>query len=307
MTCCINIISNSYLCPPGTIGNEKRSVNSENRKAMNATIKMILIWFFSVVFTLASAIYQRITGPTYPERGQAEIGGQMIRYRLIRSYDLADDAKVKVIVPDTSIKGEIMLRRFKSHDKWQSQEMLRHDDTLIGTLPHQAPAGKVMYQVTLVKGDQRVMLNDHPSVLRYTGYVPLYILIPHILFMFMAMLFSTITGLVVIFNGRNRYIYAWITLISVGIGGLILGPFVQKFAFGIYWSGWPFGHDLTDNKSLIAVIFWIIALAVMKKNRENKLWPILASIVLLTIFLIPHSVLGSEIDFTKDQKTEINK
>jgi hypothetical protein len=271
---------------------------------MNSTVKTIIIWFFAIFFTLGSAFYQKMTGPTYPVRGTAEIGGQIIKYRLIRSYDLSDDAKVTVIVPDTSIKGEINLRRYKSLDNWQVQPMLRHGDTLIGALPHQAPAGKVMYEVTLIKGEQRTLLNDHPAVLRYTGFVPRYILIPHIFFMFMAMLFSTLTGMMVIFRGKNVLLFAAITVISVGIGGLILGPIVQKFAFDAYWTGWPFGHDLTDNKSIVAFLFWVIALVVLKKNRENKVWPIIASIVLLVVFLIPHSVLGSETDFTKEQKTE---
>jgi len=274
---------------------------------MNPTLKSVLLWFFAIVFTLGSAFYQKMTGPTYPLRGKAEIGGQQVRYRLIRSYDLADDAKVTVLVPDTSVKGEIRLRRFKSLDNWQVQPMQRHGDTLVGALPHQPPAGKVMYDVTLVNENQRVLLNDHPAVLRYTGYVPRYILIPHIIFMFMAMLFSALAGLMAIFRGHNVYLYAWITLISVGIGGMILGPVVQKFAFDAYWTGWPFGHDLTDNKSLVAFIFWIIAVIALKKNRENKLWPILASIVLLVVFMIPHSVLGSEIDFTKEQPTKTIK
>ncbi len=267
-------------------------------------LKSFSIWLLAIAITLGSAVYQRMTGPTYPVRGQTEIGGQKIKYGLIRSYDLSDDAKVTVVVPDTSVGGEIRLRRFKSLDNWEIHPMQRHGDTLIGALPHQPPAGKVMYEVTLVKGEQRILLNDHPAVLRYTGYVPRYILFPHIFFMFFAMLFSTLAGLMIIFRGKNTYLYAWITVISVGIGGLILGPIVQKFAFGAYWTGWPFGHDLTDNKSLVAFIFWVIALVILKKNRENKLWPVLASIVLMAVFMIPHSVLGSEIDFTKDQKTE---
>jgi hypothetical protein len=274
---------------------------------MNPTLKSILIWAFAILFTLGSAMYQRLTGPTYPVRGETEIAGQKIKFRLIRSYDLADDARVKIIVPDTSVRGEIKLRRFKSLDNWQVQPMQRSGDTLIGALPHQPPAGKVMYQVTLAAGEQRVLLNEHPAVLRYTGFVPGYILIPHILFMFMAMLFSTLTGLLVIFRGKNTYLYAWITLISVGIGGLILGPFVQKFAFDAYWTGWPFGHDLTDNKSLVAFIFWVVAVIALKKHREAKLWPLIASVVLLVVFMIPHSVLGSEIDFTKEQPKESTK
>jgi hypothetical protein len=274
---------------------------------MNSTLKYILIWVFSVVFTLGIAVYQRMTGPTYPVRGSAEIAGQQVKFKLIRTYDGSDDAPIKVIVPDTSIKGELKLRRFKSYDTWHFQAMVRNGDTLIGYLPHQEPAGKVMYDVTLTKGTERVLLNDHPAVLRYKGFVPGYVLIPHIFFIFFAMIFSTLTGLMAFFKMKHAYMYVWFTVIFLALGGLILGPIVQKFSFDAYWTGWPFGHDLTDNKSLVAFIFWVIALVVMKKHRENKLWPIIASIVLLIVFLIPHSVLGSEIDFTKEQKTEVSK
>ena len=164
-----------------------------------------------------------------------------------------------------------------------------------------------MYQVTLLKDNQRVLLNERPAILRYKGVVPAFILIPHIFFIFFAMIFSTLTGLMVVFRMKHAYIYTWFTVVFLAIGGLILGPIVQKFSFDAYWTGWPFGHDLTDNKSLVAFIFWVIALVVMKKNRENQLWPIIASIILLVVFLIPHSALGSEIDFTKAPKTEAAK
>lgn len=274
---------------------------------MNQKLKYTLIWIFAVVFTAGAAIYQKTTGPTYPIRGSREIGGQKVKFRLIRSYNLSDDAKVKVIVPDTSVKGELKLRRFKSYDSWQVTGMERHGDTLIGALPHQPPAGKVMYTVTLIRGNERVELNEHPAVLRYTGYVPAYILIPHIFFIFFAMLFSTVAGLMALSRSGHTYIYAWLTVVFLAIGGMILGPVVQKFAFGAYWTGWPFGHDLTDNKSLVAFVFWLIALWVLKRNRENKSWPVIAAIVLLVVFTIPHSVLGSEIDFTKEQKSEVTR
>jgi FtsH-binding integral membrane protein len=122
--------------------------------------------------------------------------------------------------------------------------------------------------------------------------------------MFFGMLFSTLTGLMVIFRGKYSYLYAWITVVFIGIGGLVFGPIVQKYAFDAYWTGWPFGHDLTDNKSVVAFLFWVIALWTLKKNRDNKLWPIVAAIILLVVFMIPHSVLGSEIDYTKEQQVE---
>ncbi len=271
---------------------------------MNNTLKSILLWFFAIIFTLAIAVYQRMTGPTYPVRGHTEIGSQSVKYRLLRTYDGADDAMIEISVPDTSIKGEIQFRRFRSFDNWTTNPMVRQGELLIGSVPHQDAAGKIMYNITLLQGMQKYPLNTQPVVMRYKGAVPAWVLIPHIFFIFMAMLFSTRTGLEVIFKGGSTWLYAWVTIITLVMGGLILGPIVQKFSFNAYWTGWPFGHDLTDNKSLVAFIFWAIALFVMKKNRENKVWPVVASFVLLIVFLIPHSMLGSEIDFTKAPKTE---
>ncbi len=275
---------------------------------MNTKAKTILvtigIWMVSIILTLGFAVYQRMTGPTYPVRGTSQMGDRKISFRLIRSWDQPGEAKFKIVAPDTAIRGEIVFRRFKSLDKWQAAPMVRNGDTLTGALPHLPPAGKIMYEVTLAKGDRRVQLTEHPAVLRYTGFVPRHILGPHILLMFLAMLFSVVTALTILFRGRSSYTFAWLTMIAVGVGGLILGPIVQKYAFDAYWTGWPFGHDLTDNKSLVAFIFWLIAVVVLKRHRENRIWPLLASLILLVVFLIPHSVLGSEIDYTKAPQVE---
>jgi hypothetical protein len=271
---------------------------------MNNTLKNWLIWIFAIIFTVVIAGYQRRTGPTYPMKVKKEIGQKIIKADLIRTYDGQDDAKVVLKIADTSIQGKVQFRRFKSYDNWTTAPMVRKGDSLIASLPHQDIAGKVMYHITLVKGNEQVVLNDDPAILRYKGHVPRYILFPHILIIFLAMLFSTITGLEAITKGKHTFLYTWITIITLFIGGLVLGPIVQKFSFDVYWAGWPFGHDLTDNKSVVAFLFWVIALIVQYRNREKKLWAIVASIVLLIVFLIPHSMLGSEIDYTKLPKTE---
>jgi hypothetical protein len=120
--------------------------------------------------------------------------------------------------------------------------------------------------------------------------------------MFLAMLFSSRTGIEAMIKGANTYRYTIWTVVLLFFGGLVLGPIVQYYAFGAYWTGWPFGGDLTDNKTLLAFIVWIIAFFKLRKNPENRLWPIIASIVMLLVYLIPHSVLGSEIDHTKVPK-----
>ncbi len=264
------------------------------------TMRSGLLWILSFIITAGLAIYQRKTGPTQPIKGDLTFENQYIRYKLLRTAEVGNDADIRIVVADTNIKGELLYRRFKSRDRWAMKPLERHGDTLIAYIPQQIAAGKVMYQITLCKGDRRTLLNSEPAIIRFKGTVPGGILWLHILTIFLAMLLSTRTGLEAIFKGNSVHLCTWITVIFLFLGGLVFGPLVQKSAFDAYWTGWPFGHDLTDNKILIAFIFWMIALIVQIKNRANRIWPVVASVLLLVVFLIPHSVLGSEVDFTKE-------
>jgi len=58
---------------------------------------------------------------------------------------------------------------------------------------------------------------------------------------------------------------------------------------------------LTDNKTVVTFIFWLIAWFVLRKKPMNRVWPIIATVVMLAVYFIPHSVLGSEIDHTKTE------
>ncbi len=262
--------------------------------------KNILLWVVSLMIMGSLAVYQRMTGPTYPINGKITIGNETIQYSLPRSHDGSGEELIKIQVKDESITGKIELRRYKSYDEWQSKDLKRKADFLLGSIPEQPPAGKVMYMIYLHDKDgQSYQLTKDPVIIRFKGKVPDYFLIPHIIFMFAAMWISMRTGFEAIFKGNNTYKLSIITFVSLIIGGMILGPVIQFYAFGAWWTGWPFGHDLTDNKTLIAFLAWLVAIIRLRKNKDNYLFPLIASIILLIVYLIPHSVLGSELDFTK--------
>ena len=86
-----------------------------------------------------------------------------------------------------------------------------------------------------------------------------------------------------------------ITIILLLIGGFILGPVVQKYSFGQFWTGWPLGDDLTDNKTLFALIAFVAAWFLRNKSYGRWL-AIGAALVMLAVYLIPHSMGGSELD-----------
>jgi hypothetical protein len=108
------------------------------------------------------------------------------------------------------------------------------------------------------------------------------------------MLFSTRAGLAALAGGRARWLVWWTCTLFL-VGGFVLGPAVQKQAFGEWWAGVPYGWDLTDNKTLLVGIAWGWAAWAMRRGREARGAIVAAALVTLVVFAIPHSVWGSEI------------
>ncbi len=277
---------------------------------MNSKHTSSLLWVLTIIIAISTMIYQRATGPTYPQKVETELAGQTYKFKLLRSNEIGSPCHIDLPVQDKSVKANIYYRLYKSNHEWTVEDMTResaHKKAFFGegeeisvlrsTLPEQAAAGKIEYYIELYKDNEKVAIQkETPVVVRFKGYVPRYILVPHILFMIFSLFFGLRAGIEAIANRENTLRFAIITLIVLGIGGLILGPIVQLYAFGELWTGWPFGGDWTDNKTIVAWIFWLITLFVLRKKPHNKIWPILAVIVLFAMYMIPHSMGGSELN-----------
>lgn len=261
-------------------------------------MRKLLVWLLAVLITLASAVYQRTTGPTYPLRGKVVVAGEEIRFRLPRSHDITSDCSVTVKTAGSQINGRLEYKRYKTSDAWAEVDMTREDGQLVGYLPRQPMAGKLAYRVFLITGAEEVSLSgEAPVIIRFKGVVPTPALIAHVIFMFLAMLFSTRTGLAALDRKSHpRKLVLW-TVALLFIGGFVLGPLVQKYAFGDWWTGFPLGFDLTDNKTLISMAGWVIALVAGRRGNPARGWTLAASILMLVIFLVPHSLLGSELKY----------
>jgi len=263
-------------------------------------MKKILFWLLAFVITAASAVYQRMTGPTYPVRGKAALTNGEVSFKLPRSAEITADCEVSLEVPDTEVGGRLLYQRFKSGDPWTELAMIRQEKRLVGYLPKQPMAGKLAYKVVLAdRGKDFSLRGDEPIVIRFKGHVPTPLLLAHVLVIFAAMLFSTRAGIAALDRKADpRRLAVW-TVILFLIGGFILGPLMQKFAFDAWWTGFPLGKDLTDSKTLFAMLAWVVALVAGRGGRKNKGWVLAASVVTLIVFLIPHSLLGSELQYTE--------
>ena len=260
--------------------------------------KTIFYWLLAILITLSAAVYQRATGPTYPKKIDITFTNQQNKIKLLRSHSSTKPYQVSINILDAKVEGKILYRRYPSSDEFIELIMKRDDNSLIAEIPNQPPAGKLEYHVILSDIEKNIeVLNSGSIVIRFKGDVPAAVLIPHIFFMFFGMLFANLTGLLALGKKEKYKFYGIVTLIFIAIGGMTLGPVVQKFAFGELWTGVPFGWDLTDNKTLVAFIFWILAV-VGNWKKDRPYLSILAAIVTLIIFSIPHSAFGSELDYS---------
>ncbi|MGQ9801725.1 MAG: hypothetical protein ACUVRL_08695 [Candidatus Saccharicenans sp.] len=262
-------------------------------------MKKVLLWVLAIIITLGSAVYQRLTGPTYPLRGQAAFLGQEIKYRLPRSAESTGSCQVIVNLPPElsgRIQGFLQFKRHKTENPWNILAMKQEENRLVGYLPKQPPAGKLEYYIHLVSGSEEVSLTgEKPVVIRFKGRVAPAVLIAHVIVMFLAMLLAVRSGLAALNRLEDiTWLTKW-TAILFFIGGFILGAVVQKMAFGVFWSGFPLGSDLTDTKTLVAMLAWIAALASGRRTQPKRGWVLAASIITLLVYLIPHSLFGSEL------------
>jgi hypothetical protein len=253
----------------------------------------LILWVVAVVVTLASAVWQRVTGPTYPMDLDGSVGGHAIEGELLRSQTIDTPVPVEVNVAEP-VTGEIEWRRWPSDDPWRREPLVREGEVLRGTVPGQPfKAAKIEYGVVLRDGQGSEA--TFGTKLRFKGAVPPPILVVHVFAMFFGMLFSFRAGLEALAKGPGLQRQTVVTLLCLGVGGLLLGPIVQRHAFDAYWTGWPVGEDLTDNKLAVAVAFWAIALWQQRKGRRG--WAVVAAVVTFVIFVIPHSLHGSTHDW----------
>jgi len=263
-------------------------------------MKKVLLWVIAFLITASAAVFQHMTGPTHAIRGKTVLASTDIRYSLERTQETTSDLEIRIKVKNEEINGHILYKRHKTDDSWTKTSLLREDGYLVGSLPRQPAAGKLEYQVILVSQDNEVSLSgEKPVIIRFKDPVPDVILVPHVIIMFLAMLFSTRAGIEALNpKGNPRKLALWTAGLLL-IGGFILGPLVQKFAFGQLWTGFPFGGDLTDNKTLLAMIGWIAAVIAGRGGKPARWWVLGASILLFAVYLIPHSLLGSELEYSE--------
>ena len=194
-----------------------------------------------------------------------------------------------------------------THDK--SVPMTITSQGFAATLDQLPKGEKWWYQIQVSKNGTTVahFPKSGDQFIKFKGHIAPLVLIAHILFMFATIFF----GLMAVFTSidiargkgslKRSIFYVLLTLVCSFIGGIPLGIAVSAQTFGgSGWGGWPIGHDITDSKTEILLLFWLITLILSLNGLAKKkmiispktysFLVILSFVVTFITFLIPHSI-----------------
>lgn len=258
------------------------------------------LWVTALALTALAAGWQRRTGPSHPIRAIVPLPGSAPTVTLPRSSPTTSTPRIAVPAPTDPAHGWLRWRRYPTDDPFEAIPLRRDAEDLVAALPIQPPAGKVEYYLELVTAAGTLRVPDETVILRFRGAVPAPLLIAHIAVMFLAMLLGVRAALAAGFDTGEQRSLTLITLGGLTLGGLVLGPITQAYAFGALWTGVPFGWDLTDNKMLVMWVGWAVAgIAAARRLRASRAAVLAAALLMLVVYLIPHSVRGSQLDYTR--------
>lgn len=271
-----------------------------------------LMWLLAAIITIACFTYQDKTGPTQPLAGSFDTARGVVEYKILRSETIGTNLKVMFLDPvPEGVQGYVEYRRYKSDDIWSTKEMepgsfsfsRRGKEEYIEGIGAELPslaerAGKYEFFVFIDDGAgaPQPITGEKPIYARYKASVPMWALLIHIVLIFVSMTLAVRTVFEALADGNFKPLI-WATIISLISGAFIMGPVVQWYAFGVWWSGIPFGYDWTDNKVLLELAFWMIAAFQNRGGRINRRSVYLAGLVTMIVYFIPHSIFGSEYNY----------
>lgn len=134
-----------------------------------------------------------------------------------------------------------------------------------------------------------------------------YVLVAHIVFVFIALFFFIFSGYLSYraLQHRRSLLYipriAFLGTAAFFVSSIPLGMLVAYQTFGKPWSGFPVGGDLTDNKSLAILIYWAVCAvlyrgSLWRKDPSQDLLPMVTlpyvhlagAIITVVLFVLPH-------------------
>lgn len=224
--------------------------------------------------------------------------------------------KITSLTPLSDNAVKLFYRTKKKDElRWIPMEG-RDGGIFVGEIPEHGKGVKLTYfiQLTMPSGEvisvpQASLPGSKTILLRFKGKVNKILILSHILFMFASifvLLFSFFYSFDIIFGKRDTKDSLFpieLAFLFIFIGGFPLGWLMGWQRYGKAWSGFPFGGDITDNKTLFVFLYWLVVLILVngslihKDSSKDILKPkifawvtIIGVLFTIGVYLIPHSI-----------------
>lgn len=276
---------------------------------------------FALLLTLALAFAARKLSEREPmnlyiEDRDVKVWHRTVTEVIVRTADGREIKRQPYI--EIKLDGPSHLRKtvdFKSRKKPQVEKRRLipiGENKYSAYLPYLEIGEKIWYAIVLIRDDGsviRIPRGNEFFEVRSKGEASQGILIAHAVSMFAAFFFMILSffGAVRILRQGDEKSHtvtmSRLALIFAFLGTVPLGFALNKQTFGILWEGYPFGYDITDNKTQIVILFWLFSLLLVRGSsfwggEEKDLlgkrvfaWAIIASFVAsIALYLIPHSL-----------------
>ncbi len=178
-------------------------------------------------------------------------------------------------------------------------------------LPRYDVGSRIRYALALTRPDGSIVRTPEKGyyVLKFKTDASKPVIVAHVVCMFGAFFFMVLSffgALRMLRRGAGKRgtvgAARWALIFTI-VGTWPLGLVLNRQTFGFFWQGFPFGSDITDNKTQVIFIFWLVSLLLVRGSffgrgeERDRLgpkgfaWAIVASFVVsLALYLLPHSL-----------------
>jgi hypothetical protein len=264
-----------------------------------------------LIFVVASRISKN-----RPEEMEAEFGGAHITHSTV--YEQVGPGQPEIMLkvdPPVEMGADVIYRVPGS----QAADTVAMSEISSGVWSARLPIGekgdRIEYGFLFTSREESdagiVTASDRTGyyLIKYKGEFSITVLILHVLCMFAAFFFiieASLGAFAVLFMGEDKEFTVaqtrWVLLFTF-LGGWPLGFALNWQRFGYLWEGFPFGYDITDNKTQLIAIFWLIVAAMVwksfacRRTGRDLAGPgvfatavIIASVLSMILYLVPHSL-----------------
>ncbi len=268
---------------------------------------MLMRYVAALALTILMLGIARRISTRHPTDYSVEAGGITLSHLTV-TEDFGDGPKINIGASSTEgLKAIVYYSRVEG-GPYTADSLSRVADEFSATLPILEKGSKWYYHIKVYQSENEIA-KFPPGVdqfMKFKGHIPAYILIPHIFCMFATIFYGllTVISAISVVRGKAdikqsvRYLL-W-TVIFAFIGSFPLGYIVAYLAFGKGWDGIPIGWDITDNKTVILFLFWLVTFILARRGLKSERMAIskkaymslvLASLIVTFIaFVIPHSI-----------------